>query len=375
MTTHERAFVHAFDRAPDVVESAPGRVNLLGEHTDYNEGFVLPLALPQRTLAAMRRRDDRMVRVRSESLGGNDEHYELGKESRGRGFLDYVQGVTASLASAGHVHGGFDLSIASTVPIGAGLSSSAALMVAVLRALRTAYSLPIDDLAVARCAHRAETEFVGAPVGVMDMMASSLGDERAALFLDTRSLSFERVPLPAEAEIVVIDSGVTHAHASGDYRVRRAECSRAAEMLGVRALRDLGERTSIGRLPSPLPARVRHVLTENERVLEGVTAMKAGDAVRLGQLFWASHASMRDDFAVSTPEIDRLVELAREQPAIYGARLTGGGFGGAIVALARRGEGRRAGLSIVEGYRRMVRREGRVLVPSAVNDETLRGRQ
>jgi galactokinase len=348
-------FREAYGRAPDVTESAPGRVNLLGEHTDYNDGFVLPVAIPQRTTAEVGRRADRSVRLRSADLPGDlrralahDATFVLGEEARRGGPIDYVAGVTYALAKAGHRLSGFDLHVSSEVPIGGGLSSSAALMVSILRALRRLFELPIDDLAIARLAHVAETELVGAPVGIMDQMASSLADDRAALFLDTRSRRSERVPIPEEVELVVIDSGIAHDHANGDYRVRRAECEKAAAILGVSSLRELAE-VPTG-LPDPLDRRVRHVVTENQRVLDGVAAMRANDRDRLGALFVASHRSMRDDYEVSTPEVDRLVEIACADPAIAGARLTGGGFGGAIVALARRGEGAAAGERICEAY-------------------------
>lgn len=345
------------------VADAPGRVNLLGEHTDYNDGFVLPMAIPQRTRATLTKRADRRVAVRSANIEG-ERVFELGKEHRERAYVDYVQGVTSMLAADGHHLSGFELHIASDVPIGGGLSSSAALMVAVLRALRQAFALPLDDLALAKVAHRAETQFVGAPVGMLDQLACSLADERNALFLDTRSLTFEKVELPAAIELVIIDSAIAHDHASGDYRVRRAECERAAELLSVRKLRDLPEDASLDALPEPLRRRVRHVMTENARVHEGVAAMRSGDVARLGRLFLASHTSMRDDYEVSTRDVDTLVELAASDASVLGARMTGGGFGGAIVGVARRGEARAAGERIVERYVRATGHAGRLLVPA-----------
>jgi galactokinase len=338
----------------DVVESsAPGRVNLIGEHTDYNGGFVLPMAIPQRTYVELRRGSGREIVVHSAAMGAAAS-YVLGDETRGRGWVDYVQGVTYVLARAGHRLSGGELRIRSTVPVGSGLSSSAALSVATLRALRTAFSLELDDVQLALLAQKVETDFVGAPIGVMDQMASSLADERTALFLDTRSLHYEKVPLPTGVGVLVIDSGIQHSHATGDYRTRRRECEEAAAGLGVRQLRDAteGDLPRIDALPEPLSRRARHVVTENARVLEAVAAMRAGDAERLGALFNASHASMRDDFAVSTPEVDRLVALATATPGIFGARLTGGGFGGAIVALARIRDRTENGTAIVEAAQR-----------------------
>jgi galactokinase len=339
-----------------IVAEAPGRVNLLGEHTDYNDGFVLPMAIPQRTRVSWRERSDRRVTVRSARVG--EASFELGREERTHTFVDYIAGVCVALAEQGMQLGGCDLTIESDVPMGGGLSSSAALMVATLRALRTANRLPVDDLAIARLAHRAETSFVGAPVGMLDQMACSLASETSALFLDTRSMRYEQVPFPGDAELVIIDSGITHDHTTGDYRVRRGECEEAARRLGIPKLRDLRDHDWES-LPDLLRRRVRHVVTENQRVLDGVAAMRAGDVAKLGQLFLASHASMRDDYAVSVPEMDRLVDIAANDPDIFGARMTGGGFGGAMVALAKKGRALASGRRIVNAYAK----KGRLLVP------------
>ncbi len=348
---------------PGVTADAPGRVNLIGEHTDYNGGFVLPAAIPQRTCVELTLRDDDQVVAESEGLGGGT--YRLGHERRGGGWLDYAQGLTAVLAAEGHRLTGFEVRVRSEVPIGSGLSSSAALEVALLRALRQAFDLPPDDVQIALLAQRAENDFVGARVGIMDQMAASLADEHTALFLDTRSLVYERVPLPPNGELVVVHSGVVHDHASGDYNTRRAECERAAELLGVAQLRDLdlGDLPRVESLPAPLDRRARHVVTEDARVLEAVDALRAGDARRLGALFLASHASMRDDYAVSVPDVDQLVDLAAADPDVFGARLTGGGFGGSIVALAAAGTARRVARDLTERYARSSGRVATVLVP------------
>jgi galactokinase len=254
--------------------------------------------------------------------------------------------------------------------VGSGLSSSAALEVSMLRALRSAFGLHIDDVTIAKLGRAAETDFVGAPVGIMDQMASSLADASNALFLDTRSLEYERVPLPPTVEIAVIDSGIAHDHAAGDYRTRRAECDRAAALLGLRELRDFDEAARTVDLPPPLDRRTRHVLGENARVLEAVDCMHRGDDVRLGELLDASHASLRDDFEVSTPDVDRLVSIAQAHEDVLGARMTGGGFGGAIVALVRKGRGRRAADDIVRAYGQgSTGASARVLVPVPVPEE------
>ncbi|HYO56037.1 galactokinase [Archangium sp.] len=360
-------FEALFGRPPRVHARAPGRVNLIGEHTDYNGGFVLPMAIPQQTEVVLAPREDRKVRAFSANLGaqGQVDEYELGQERRGRGWLDYVQGVTHVLRGEGHAIGGFDLWLRSDVPVGSGLSSSAALEVALLRGLREAFGLALDDVRLALLGQKVECDFVGAPVGVMDQMASSLAGGGAALFLDTRGLRYERVPLPAGVEPIVINSGVTHSHAGGDYRVRRAECERAAGLLGVAQLRDLSEQ-ELPRaltLPEPLGRRVRHVLTENARVLDTVRALRAEDLAVLGPLLYASHASQRDDYEVSVPEIDLLVDLARAEPDVLGARLTGGGFGGSVVMLARAGKGAAVAARIAARYTERSAHKATVLVP------------
>ena len=362
------SFADLFGRAPDVVASAPGRVNLIGEHTDYNEGYVLPTAIPQRTQVELAPRDDDTARVWSADVesDASPARYVLGEEARGRGFLDYVQGITRALREAGLVVPGFDVRIASEVPVGAGLSSSAALSVSLLRALRAAFGLPLDDVGIARLGQRSENDLVGAPVGIMDPMASSLASTESALFLDTRSLAYELVPIPSTIELVVIDSGVPHSHATGEYRARRADCERACALLGISSLRDLAV-ASLARvaplLPELLLRRVRHVVTENARVLAAVAALRSGDVAALGPLFAASHTSMRDDYEVSAPPVDALVDLASAEPDVLGARLTGGGFGGSVVIVARRGSGREVGERVARAYDASSGFTSRVLVP------------
>jgi galactokinase len=359
------SFAELFGRPPLLAADAPGRVNLIGEHTDYNGGFVLPLAIPQRTRAELATRDDGRVTAWTANLPREIEEFRLGAETPGRGWLDYVQGITQALGRAGHKLSGFDLRIESTVPLGGGLSSSAALEVSVLRALREAFALPIDDVQIALLGQKAENDFVGAPVGVMDQMASSLADEKKALFLDTRHMRYERVPLPAGLEVAVIDSGISHHHASGEYRRRREECEEAAELLGFPQLRDLEiqDLWRLAALPEPLDRRARHVITENARVRGAVSALQEGDLERLGKLLNTAHASLRDDFEVSLPEIDLLVDLARREEAVYGARLTGGGFGGAVVILLQAGEARAVAERVAEEYRQQTGEKGAVLVP------------
>jgi galactokinase len=363
-------FAELYGAPPRVTADAPGRVNLIGEHTDYNDGFVLPAALPLRTTVELTVRSDAQVHAWSAEFANHPPvAFSIHVDAIASDWADYVRGMVRVLVDRG-VSRGFDARIASEVPVGSGLSSSAALLVALARAIRQAFDLAIDDLDLAVLARKAETDFVGAPVGIMDPMACSLADTTGALFIDTRTLEYARVPLPPGAALLVIDSGVRHSHASGEYRVRRDECRRAAEALGVASLRDVGERdlAAINALPDPLNRRARHVVTENARVHATVAALRAGDHPEAGRLFLASHASMRDDFEISIPAIDVLVERAVRAEGVYGARLTGGGFGGSIVALAEAARARAAGDAVIGQQDRSMTCEARVLVPAADSD-------
>lgn len=370
----ELSFAALFGCAATVRCDAPGRANLIGEHTDYNGGFVLPTVIPQRTRVELAARADASVRAASldTERPGEMLHYTLGAEARGHTWLDYIQGVTRVLREEGYALRGFDARIDSEVPLGSGLASSAALEVSVARALRAAFKLDIDDLHIARVGQRAENEFVGANVGIMDQMASSLGEPGTALFIDTRSLTFESIVLPEVIELVVINSGVAHSHAGGEYNLRRAECLRACELLGVQQLRELSARDlpRVGTLPEPLGRRVRHVITENERVLATRDALRNADTRRLAELFYASHISMRDDYQVSIPEIDLMVELAYADADVYGARLTGGGFGGSVVIMARRGAAGGVGRRIARAYQVKTGRQPTLLVPPIMEQDT-----
>lgn len=365
------SFQEVFGDLPEYIAQAPGRVNLIGEHTDYNGGYVLPAVIPQKTLIAIRLRNDRIVRAFSANLAKEQAlaEYRLGEERRAGSWIDYVQGVTEVLERKGFGISGFDAHIQSDVPLGSGLSSSAALEVSLLRALRQVFSLSLDDMLIAFIGKEAENVLVGAPVGIMDQLACSLGSDHSALFIDTRSLECKRIAIPGEAELIVMNSGVAHNHAAGDYRTRRAECERAALLLGVSELRDVrpDQLKEAEALPEPLGRRVRHVVLENERVLAAALAMQSGELEHLGQLFYASHASMRDDYEVSIPEIDGIVEIAKRDASIWGARLTGGGFGGSVVMLARKGEGAEAALRIAAKYSSQFRSNPTILVPRGVS--------
>ncbi len=349
--------------------AATGRVNLIGEHTDYNGGFVLPAAIPLWTTVELHPRDDQHVTAHSHTLSA-DASFVVGEEQPTREWFDYVQGVTWALRREGHAIRGFDVEIWSDVPLGAGLSSSASLEVALLRAITSAFELKVDDVQIARLGQSAENGFVGAQSGIMDQMAVSvLGGLGRALFLDTRSLEYREIPLPSSVELVVIDSGVSHriGGEQSEYNSRRAECEEAARLLGVPQLRDVSGVQQLTELPSTLQRRARHVLTEDDRVLQAVEALEAGDVLELGELFYASHASMRDDFEVSTPEVDMLVDAARADPDVVGARLTGGGFGGAVVILAHDGRGREVGKRVVKAYAERSGQKPTLLVPTETN--------
>jgi galactokinase len=340
---------------------APGRVNLIGEHTDYNEGFVLPTAIPQRTSVDLEPRTDDRVALASE--GFPRVSYRLGSERRSGDWADYVRGVTWALADAGVEVGGFDVHVRSDVPAGAGLSSSAALEVGVLRALRAAFSLELDDVALALLAHRAEVDFVGARVGTMDQLATSLAHDGEALLIDTRTLEIERVPLPADLALVIVDSGITHEHASGGYNTRREECERAARVLGVAALRDATADGVVSLADPILARRARHVVSENARVLAFVGALRAHDLATCGAILDSSHESLRDDFEVSTPELDALAAFVRAEEGVYGARMVGGGFGGSVLAIARPDAARRVADRGAAAYAAATGRSARVLLP------------
>jgi galactokinase len=314
---------------------APGRVNLLGEHTDYNDGWVLPLAIDREAVVAATPRADQLVRVWSRQ---RDEEVSLPLDDvprMGRGWVGYVAGVVWMLRTSGVGTGGLDLAIDCDVPAGAGLSSSAALECAVALATAELAGVPVDRLALAQAAQRAEREVVGAPVGLMDQAVSMLAAADTALFLDCRSLDFEHVPLRATeagVTVLVIDTRSRHAHATGGYAARRAECTAAAAALGVPSLRDASP-DAYEALSGALERRARHVLTENERVKAAADLLRAGRIEAMGPLLTASHASLRHDFEVTTPELDVAAEAAVVAGA-YGARMTGGGFGGCALALA-----------------------------------------
>ncbi|MBD8012162.1 galactokinase [Microbacterium sp. Re1] len=346
-------FTELTGRDPEGVWSAPGRVNLIGEHTDYNEGFVLPFAIPHRTFTAARLRDDDRIRVTSTfaaepvevAISELDRLFPtaVGAEPAVPEWSAYVLGVAwaIQLAAPEAALRGVDIAIASDVPVGAGLSSSAAIEGSVASALNDLWKLDLDPVALAQVGRRAENEAVGAPTGIMDQMASMLGRPDAATFIDCRSLATESVPTGFTGEgleVLVIDTQVSHSHSTGGYRERRDACERGAALLGIPSLRDAAE-SDLPRTAELMDdvtfRRVRHVITENQRVLDTVRVLGSDGPRAIGDLLVASHASMRDDFEISVPELDLAVETALAHGAV-GARMTGGGFGGAAIALVER---------------------------------------
>jgi galactokinase len=341
----DQTFRREFGRAPELAASAPGRVNLIGEHTDYNEGLVLPCAIDRELVVVGARRGDARFRVFAHDLGEGGE-FEAKDLARRGSWLDYVQGVVFALAERGLETGGLDLAVASRLPRESGLSSSAALEVAVATLLDRAGGFGLDARQRALVAHRAESGFVGVACGIMDQFASALGREDRALLIDCRSLAVEEVPLQrAEAALLVVDSGVRRALVAGSYGDRRAECAEALHAAreagvapGARSLRDLGpdalpalERA----LPERLFRRARHVITENGRVVDAAGALAAHDLARAGARLREGMRSLRDDFAVTTAELDFLCERADAHPGVLGSRLTGAGFGGCTLHLVR----------------------------------------
>ncbi|WP_159327033.1 galactokinase [Streptomyces tendae] len=345
-TVGER-FRELYGAEPEGVWAAPGRVNLIGEHTDYNDGFVMPFALPHQAVAAVSRRDDGVLRLHSADVDAGPVELRVADLAPGsdKSWTAYPSGVVWALREAGHELTGADVHLASTVPSGAGLSSSAALEVVVALALNDLYSLGLRGWQLARLCQRAENVYVGAPVGIMDQTASACCEVGHALFLDTRDLSQRQIPFDLAAEgmrLLVVDTRVKHSHSEGEYGKRRAGCEKGAALLGVDALRDvpyadldaalerLGDEEEVRRL-------VRHVVTEDERVERVVSLLESGDTRAIGPVLVEGHASLRDDFRISCPELDLVVDTALAAGAL-GARMTGGGFGGSAIVLVEAGD-------------------------------------
>ena len=355
----KRFFMERFGAAPRLF-SAPGRVNLIGEHTDYNEGFVLPIAVNRRTVVAAAFNREKRIRVYSLALNESAE-IDLDSDNNGASqhWVSYVQGVAAVLAERGVPVTGADLAIASDVPIGSGMSSSAALEMSVGIALVALAGVKLDLIQLALAAQRAEHVYAGAKVGLMDQLAAAFGRRGQALLIDCRSLERTLIPLKlTNTAIVVCDTNVKHELAASAYNERRNQCEQGVEILQgrlpeIRALRDVSisdfEKYK-AELPEPIRSRCRHVVTENERTLQAADALGTADVKRFGMLMSQSHASLRDDYEVSCRELDIMVELAMPQHGVSGARMTGGGFGGCTVNLVEQTEVAQFCDAVARGY-------------------------
>lgn len=334
------SFEQVLNYKPTHIIQAPGRVNLIGEHTDYNDGFVLPCAINYQTVVAAARRDDNIVRVISVDYGNAVDEFDITEEivfQQDKMWANYIRGVVKCLLARGFEFKGADISVTGNVPQGAGLSSSAALEVVIGQTFKVLYQLEISQAEIALNGQQAENEFVGCNCGIMDQMISAEGRENHAMLLDCRSLETKSVSMPTDMSVVIINSNKKRGLVDSEYNTRREQCEEAARIFSVKALRDvtieqLEEKASS--LDEVVFKRARHVITENNRTLEACDALIAGDMKRMGELMAESHTSMRDDFEITVGEVDTLVEIVKNVVgSAGGVRMTGGGFGGCIVAL------------------------------------------
>ncbi|WP_413734654.1 galactokinase [Sodalis sp. RH21] len=336
----ESVFRQSFGYDAALTVKAPGRVNLIGEHTDYNDGFVLPCAIDYETVVSCAKRDDRQIRVIAVDCDGEQDIFSLDEpilSHETQQWSNYVRGVVKHLQQRDPGFGGADLVLSGNVPQGAGLSSSASLEVAVGKAIQTLYHLSLDNVALALNGQEAENQFVGCNCGIMDQLISALGKDNHALLIDCRTLGTRAVPMPDNVAVVIINSNVKRGLVDSEYNARREQCETGARFFTADKLRDveLSQFKAVEKDLDPVVAkRVRHVLTENARTLAAADALAAGDLTRMGILMAESHASMRDDFEITVPPIDTLVEIVKEAIGDDGGvRMTGGGFGGCVVAL------------------------------------------
>lgn len=351
-------FAQLFGGQPSVVARAPGRVNLIGEFTDYNEGFALPCAIDRDTIVVARARPDRVIHVVAADNQNREDRFSLESTLmpvQPSSWANYVRGTMASLLHNGHKLGGAELVIAGNVPQGAGLSSSASLEMAIGQAFKALFRLNVSPTELALAGQRAEHTFAGCQCGIMDQLVSAHGCADHAVLLDCRSLETTPVPMPPDTAIVIVESGIRRGLVDSEYNQRRKQCEQAAAAFGARALRDVSRErfdAESNKLDPLVARRARHVITENERTLAAVQALRAGDLARMGQLMRESHDSMRDDFEVSLPPIDALSKLMNEEIGVDGgARLTGGGFGGCVVALVPATMASHAKTTATRGYR------------------------
>lgn len=355
----EEAFQKIYGSAPEVVARAPGRVNLIGEHTDYNEGFVLPAAIDRAIEFGARRRKDNVVHARSIDFQDEVEfRLDAIEKDDQHAWSNYLRGVLKFLQADGHPLTGADVAFGGNVPREAGLSSSAAVEVGAVALAMKLFNIELGPLEVIRLARKAENEFVNVPCGIMDQFVCALGKRDHALFLDCRDLSYRHVPLSDRVKIVVCDSGVRRALAASEYEIRLRQCRQAVAQLGttglaVKSLREIDLtdlEVASHSLSEVLLKRARHVVSENDRVLKAVKNLEKGNLESFGKLMIASHESLRDDYEVSCKELDVLVELALKQPGVLGARMTGAGFGGCTVNLVRADAAHGFAEMVKEGY-------------------------
>ncbi|MUK66583.1 galactokinase [Aliivibrio fischeri] len=334
------AFNSVLSYAPTHIVQAPGRVNLIGEHTDYNDGFVLPCAINYQTVVAAAKRDDNIVRVVSVDYGNETDEFDITQEisfQENKMWSNYIRGVVKCLIGRGYKFKGADISVSGNVPQGAGLSSSAALEVVIGQTFKELYNLNISQAEIALNGQQAENEFVGCNCGIMDQMISAEGNENHAMLLDCRSLETTAVSMPEDMSVVIINSNKKRGLVDSEYNTRREQCEEAARIFGVKALRDVTIEefnAKAHELDEMVAKRARHVITENDRTEEAAKVLASGDMKRMAVLMAESHASMRDDFEITVSEVDTLVDIVKNViGAEGGVRMTGGGFGGCIVAL------------------------------------------
>ncbi len=348
------AFYSRFNEMPAFIVRAPGRINLMGEHTDYNEGFVLPMAIDKALWIAFRPRYDRQLILHALDLGETGA-FRLDQFDKGAGWLEYVKGMVWAFASEAYQLLGWEGVIVSDIPIGAGLSSSAALLLGVARTFSAISRWAWQPARMAALAQKAENEWVGVNCGIMDQLICAAGQAGNALLIDCRSNQFAPVPLPAPAAILILDTGVRRALVGSAYNDRQRHCQTAADIFAAPALRDVTMaqfQVRQAELDETIRRRARHVITENERVIQASQAMRQNDVHKIGALMSASHASLRDDFEVSGEALDAVVAIANRQSGCLGARMTGAGFGGCAIALVDTQRADQIGEEIAQQYRR-----------------------
>lgn len=365
-----KEFENHFSEAPHFTIRAPGRVNLIGEHTDYNEGFVMPMAINRAVWLAIRPRTDGIVRVKSLEMEDPVQFEIENLGEPGEGWGEYIKGVTWALLDEGYDLSGWEGVLTSSVPVGAGLSSSAALEMATAMAYMALSGTEWNPSKMARIGQRAENDWVGANTGVMDQMISACAVQDHALFIDCRDLSTQLVPLPGNTKIVILDTMTRHTHTGSGYNDRRMECEMAADHYGVQFLRDLNKvalQQNAEGLDKTILRRAIHVVSENERVMQAMKAMQNQDAHLMGLFMNASHDSLRDNFEVTNRDLDLMAALAQETPGCFGARMTGGGFGGCVVALVKEERAESFASEVAEDYSEVTGLQPHIYICQAEN--------